>query len=193
MTLWKLEDIQRLEDAYGRQLEQIERLQAALDQADQRLQEMTKERDEARAIVADVNNSVIGSHGYFTTPSCVEAIENYKVIANQMVHAHEDLTSRLQEMEEKNKALAEDLRTVCYAANRANGTITALEAERTQLREALQEMTGLASGYSTAICREIHMVGTAALGLSQESNPPQKPVFPQNRVIREGRDQESKP
>ena len=39
---------------------------------------------EAQAIVADVNNSVFGSRGYFTTPSCVEAVESLKMESNRL-------------------------------------------------------------------------------------------------------------
>ena len=40
-------------------------------------------RDEARQIVARVNNSVFGSDGYFIVPACVEAVEDLKVLANR--------------------------------------------------------------------------------------------------------------
>lgn len=50
---------------------EVRRLSAALE-------ERTRERDEAREIVSRVNNEVIGSLGYFTTPSCVEAIWKLK-------------------------------------------------------------------------------------------------------------------
>lgn len=62
--------------------ELIVELKAALALAQQ-------ERDEARAIVANVNNSVIGSQGYFTEPDCVEAIETLKAHANRTVHRAE--------------------------------------------------------------------------------------------------------
>lgn len=41
------------------------------------------ERDEAREIVAKVNNEVIGSYGYFTEPSCVKAVQDLKIHSNQ--------------------------------------------------------------------------------------------------------------
>lgn len=50
---------------------------------------LTEERDEARAIVAKVNNEVIGSDGYFTTPSCVEAIGKLKLTSNQAFYEKE--------------------------------------------------------------------------------------------------------
>ena len=43
-----------------------------------------QERDEARTIVANVNNEVIGSQGYFTTPSCVEAVAGLKADNNRL-------------------------------------------------------------------------------------------------------------
>lgn len=60
---------------------------------------LTLERDEARAIVADVNNAVIGSQGYFTTPSCVEAIDKLKEHSNRTVRraeTAEEEVARLQ-------------------------------------------------------------------------------------------------
>lgn len=44
---------------------------------------LLQERNAARSIVADVNNSVFGSQSYFTSPSCIDAIEDLKMRANQ--------------------------------------------------------------------------------------------------------------
>lgn len=56
------------------------------------------ERDEARQIVANVNNSVIGSQGYFTTPSCVEAIESLKMNSNRLVAERDALRATLADV-----------------------------------------------------------------------------------------------
>lgn len=40
------------------------------------------ERDEARNIVASINNEVIGSQGYFVEPSCITAVQDLKMLAN---------------------------------------------------------------------------------------------------------------
>lgn len=50
----------------------------------QRAEQAEQERDEARAIVANVNNSVFGSQGYFVKPDCVMAIEELKMASNQL-------------------------------------------------------------------------------------------------------------
>ena len=61
-----------------------------------RLSAVEAERDEARQIVADVNNEVIGSHGYFTKPSCVEAVQKLKFYFNR---DHSRLATLLQGVE----------------------------------------------------------------------------------------------
>lgn len=48
------------------------------------IERLQQERDEARGIVAKVNNEVIGSDGFFTEPSCVEAIGNLKFESNRL-------------------------------------------------------------------------------------------------------------
>lgn len=58
-----------------------------------------KERDEARSIVANVNNSVFGSQGYFTTPSCVDAVEHLK-------REHGELWRRVEAAEKRVVSLA---------------------------------------------------------------------------------------
>jgi hypothetical protein len=55
------------------------------------------ERDAARAIVARVNNSVIGSHGYFTEPSCVDAVEKLKAHSNTLAAENARLREALKE------------------------------------------------------------------------------------------------
>ena len=74
-------------------------IHAAFDELERLLAELTAaeaQRDEARTIVADVNNSVIGSHGYFTEPSCVKAIEDLKQHANQTVRRAEAAEAELK-------------------------------------------------------------------------------------------------
>ena len=53
---------------------------------------------EARGIVAKVNNEVIGSGGYFTTPSCVEAVQNIKHYSNEQYRRAEQAEAKLAEM-----------------------------------------------------------------------------------------------
>lgn len=52
-----------------------------LEDASAALITLKSERDEARGIVANVNNSLFGSQGYFTKPDCIDAIENLKAQA----------------------------------------------------------------------------------------------------------------
>ena len=47
------------------------------------LEQVTKGRDEAREIVAQANNALIGSYGYFTEPSFINKIEELKRLCNQ--------------------------------------------------------------------------------------------------------------
>jgi hypothetical protein len=72
---------------------EVARLTEALEQA-------TQERDEARAIVAAVNNEVSGSHGYFTVPSCVEAIGTLKASANRAIHERDQQAGALVTLRE---------------------------------------------------------------------------------------------
>lgn len=64
------------------------------------------ERDEARAIVANVNNSMMGSHGYFTKPDVVELIEYLKALSNQR---YNDLRAAEAARDEAQRALQERL------------------------------------------------------------------------------------
>src|SRR4051812_33196428 len=62
------------------------------------IERLTAERDEARKIVADVNNSVFGSQAYFTTPCCVDAVENLKQLSNRSYHASQAAEAKLSEV-----------------------------------------------------------------------------------------------
>lgn len=59
------------------------------------VERLTTERDEARRIVERVNNTVLGSEGYFTKPDCVEAIDNMKRNANRQYAALRDAEAAL--------------------------------------------------------------------------------------------------
>lgn len=72
---------------------------------------LEQERDEARKIVAAVNNSVIGSEGYFTEPSCVDAIEQSKASSNAAY-------SRARDAEAQSAALRHGLEQLLEAAER---------------------------------------------------------------------------
>lgn len=65
------------------------------------LEARTQERDEARKIVTAVNNEVIGSQGYFTMPSCVEAVGRLKQDANASVHRAERAEAALRTLREQ--------------------------------------------------------------------------------------------
>lgn len=71
-----------------------------LDNITKAVAAVTAERDAAREIVAKVNNTVLGSYGYFTKPDCVEAIDNLKAVSNdhwqQLTEAHAEIV-RLKE------------------------------------------------------------------------------------------------
>lgn len=60
---------------------------------------LTRELREAQAIVANVNNSMFGSHGYFTTPDCVVAVEKLKALANRRQAEVVDLRAKLDATE----------------------------------------------------------------------------------------------
>jgi flagellar biosynthesis chaperone FliJ len=83
---------------------------AALADAERQLQEFAGERDEARSIVAGVNNSVFGSQGYFTRPDCVDAIEASKFHHNSAIRRAEAAESKLTETEGKLRTLVEEMR-----------------------------------------------------------------------------------
>jgi RimJ/RimL family protein N-acetyltransferase len=69
---------------------------------------LTAERDEARQIVADVNNEVVGSHGYFNRPPlhgagpalCVEAIWKLKSSSNAYFNALTAERAKVRELRE---------------------------------------------------------------------------------------------
>lgn len=56
---------------------------------------------EAREIVAKVNNTVIGSYGYFTKPDCVEVIDNMKLDSNRQYHKMRELEAELASTREE--------------------------------------------------------------------------------------------
>lgn len=65
--------------------------------AEEDLEQALRERDEAREarkqaeqIVANVNNSVFGSQGYFTSPDCVEQIETLKFNHNKAIRERDE-------------------------------------------------------------------------------------------------------
>ena len=69
------------------------------DAAEASLRQVTAERDEARKIVALINNEVIGSAGYFTTPSCVMAVQELKEYSNQRQHRLTTLLAAIEQVE----------------------------------------------------------------------------------------------
>ncbi len=91
---------------------QHQSLQQAVLERDSRISDMRAhlvkaeaDRDEARTIVANVNNSMLGSHGYFTTPDVVEKIEELKALANGRY-------TRITELEASREAHAEALKAI---------------------------------------------------------------------------------
>lgn len=79
----------------------IAAIREVLASQEEELRSLREERDEARAIVADVNNSVIGSQGYFTKPSCVDAIEEVKFAHNRACRRAESAEQELRELREE--------------------------------------------------------------------------------------------
>jgi hypothetical protein len=93
-----LELLQPVMDALTAQPSEIERLRAGCEEwrrqaesvaanagkAEAEIERLKAELAEARAIVANVNNSVFGSQGYFTKPYCVEAVDNLKAECNRL-------------------------------------------------------------------------------------------------------------
>jgi len=69
------------------------------NELEQATQQAQAERDEARQIVADINNSVIGSQGYFTSPSCVTAVEDLKFLANRRYYKLQQAMAALRSMQ----------------------------------------------------------------------------------------------
>jgi hypothetical protein len=63
---------------------------------ERQLSALRAERDEARQIVANVNNSVFGSQGYFTTPDCVSAVADLKRQCNAAEQRCATLTADLE-------------------------------------------------------------------------------------------------
>lgn len=80
-------------DDYVRQEQLIAKLQREADT-------LKDELAEARSIVAGVNNSIFGSHGYFTTPDCVDEIEKLKALSNRRFNAYSTLLRDLRAMGE---------------------------------------------------------------------------------------------
>ena len=78
-------DLQKMLETRGRMI----------DALDAQLSTAIRERDEAREIVARVNNEVIGAYGYFTKPSCVEAVAEVKRQSNAYWRELELLRSQL--------------------------------------------------------------------------------------------------
>lgn len=83
------------------------------------LARLQRERDEGREIVAKVNNEVLGSYGYFTEPSCVEAVGNLKLDANRQYQELEKLRADVARL----RHLAHQLEICICAAIKMGGLI----------------------------------------------------------------------
>ena len=57
--------------------------------------EALRERNEAREIVAKANNTVIGSYGYFTSPSFVDVIDKLKDTSNRHWNEKQEAEAKL--------------------------------------------------------------------------------------------------
>lgn len=82
-------------------------MNAECEQARIRIRQLEAERDEARNIVAGVNNSVFGSQGYFISPNCVEQVEVVKLHHNQACHRAEAAEARCRQLEDALREFAD--------------------------------------------------------------------------------------
>jgi len=71
-------------------------LEGAINDIRDLIERLVAERAEAREIVSKMNNTLIGSYGYFTEPSCVEAADSLKRSANKAVHRAEKTEAELR-------------------------------------------------------------------------------------------------
>lgn len=113
------------------------------DQILAQLKEMTQERDEARQIVAKVNNSVIGSDGYFIEPSCVDAIEVLKTSANsmrqQLVERDRMFDGHVYVTSEEWASVHQQLAEATYRLNVLEPEYTACQARAAYLEQQLAQ------------------------------------------------------
>lgn len=108
-------------------LDLVKEQETEIQRLTQALETMKDERDEARLIVALVNNEVLGSAGYFTSPSCVEAVQKLKEYANAQQAEGTALRAQLVEVEQSRYETAEVIEK----------EVRLLRAERNQERARL--------------------------------------------------------
>ena len=102
----------------ARQGESFEALRQHGIMLDAQLAAMTAERDEAREIIAKANNTLLGSCGYFTTPSFIDKIDDLKTASNRFYSQLAASQARCAQLEEALRDIFEG-RRLCDA----NGTI----------------------------------------------------------------------